>query len=739
VDWAYITDKTPLIYHYDGSRQEEVIELCQLQKTHTACVFIDKAGTKPLPPADFLAMFRVVLTTTQRLTNEWKHGSLEEELNQDNRKKKYSSVFYEVGGSPRESRTACSLLKVHWFRLVVDEGHSMGRGSSSSAILFASWIMAQRRWAMTGTPTPQTASSSGLTNLRGLMRFLQHDFFSLRLDGDKVWQGSIVRCWNHASLAAFFRLHSLMALLMVRHTKLDILELPPPKFSTTLLTMSVDEIASYNVLVSGIMSNLLITSMEGLTSGRQDSLLFPSQSRNAREGFTNVRLVCSGRHGLFPTISDQFRRELITMVKTLGFEGVRLQLIENFLHRVVTEQLSSCHVCGFQLHTLLLIPCGHLVCVDCFDNKVASCPVCDKTFDVDTFQRLQPGIDLQWHSPEEISKMKAAEAAASGTGAVEGPDSPQVIDVADRVALQPAAARRRARRPGDGHGCEYDIASTEGKCTLCLQEHYDCVLVDKSRCNICYKTSEACPAYETKSFYLITKLKELYSKYPGSLLSSPLSSKRPLKAIVFSEFKSTLDLVGDRLIRQFGSGCVAEYWGKGRDDELLKFAKSPDCFCMLLGRTGSEGLDLSFVTHMFFLEKIWDKSLENQAVSRAWRMGAKGHVEVETLIARDSMEETMMGMEAKRPRTQTSAASAPTSASGASWKGKESSSAKDYQRAKLLYLLQNLKLIRTHSAGQQANIAKKRPRDAATEMLAAPGSDSAEAPKKKAARVRFQD
>ena len=67
---------------------------------------------------------------------------------------------------------------------------------------------------------------------------------------------------------------------------------------------------------------------------------------------------------------------------------------------------------------------------------------------------------------------------------------------------------------------------------------------------------------------------------------------------------------------------------------------------MLLGKDGSEGLDLSFVTHIFFLEEIWDKSLVEQTVARAWRMGARGAVEVDTIIAQDTVEETMKAFEA---------------------------------------------------------------------------------------------
>jgi hypothetical protein len=110
-------------------------------------------------------------------------------------------------------------------------------------------------------------------------------------------------------------------------------------------------------------------------------------------------------------------------------------------------------------------------------------------------------------------------------------------------------------------------------------------------------------------------------------------------------------------------------WDAGTS-ELKKFVHDPDCFCMILGRDGSEGLDLSFVTRefiliglhflsfnhiwssdclfvtdIFFLEEVWDKSLATQTIARAWRMGAKGPVEVETIIARDTVEESMKAYE----------------------------------------------------------------------------------------------
>lgn len=125
------------------------------------------------------------------------------------------------------------------------------------------------------------------------------------------------------------------------------------------------------------------------------------------------------------------------------------------------------------------------------------------------------------------------------------------------------------------------------------------------------------------------------------------------------------------------SGCVAEYWGMFRRQELHKFTTDPGCFILLLGRDGSEGLDLSFVTHIWFVEPLWDRSLESQVEARAWRMGATESVCVETLVAESTIEETM---ESAKKSDFDFAPAAP---------GKKSIE----NQARLHFYLQNLKLI----------------------------------------------
>jgi hypothetical protein len=152
---------------------------------------------------------------------------------------------------------------------------------------------------------------------------------------------------------------------------------------------------------------------------------------------------------------------------------------------------------------------------------------------------------------------------------------------------------------------------------------------------------------------------------------------------------------------------------------------------MLLGKDGSEGLDLSFVTHIFFLEQVWDKSLEQQAVARAWRMGAKGSVKVETLIAESSVEETMSSLE-KTIEEDTPVDISPDDVRGiqsATLAGKST----EYQRAKLHFLLKGLHLIANaftiSFAGTKRSVSAT-----GTELVHAPVHK-----KSKTLRVRFKD
>ena len=524
----------------------------------------------------------------------------------------------------------------------------MGRDRHTATIQFAHWISSERRWVMTGTPTKQ--STVDLNQIRSLLDFLGHEFFTARLNGDDLWKTNVIKAWKSNQTVSFMRLLSLLQFLMKRHTKLDIKELPAPSYSTTSVPMSSEEVKTYNTLVAGVQSNIYLTSHRGSkTSGEQDSLLHRSQAKYAREALSNILRACVGYARVVPTLSFKFFVMTHQMASgTFGLPEQAVEEVKQYMHRAEAEELTECACCRLDLVILLLMPCcGAAVCVECMGPQSSLCPACDGVFDVDELQRFQPGFEMSW-----LDNAKQRKLIMKGSIGV-----PQLMahqaELGERndqpvapLAVQNPNQRRRRHRFGD-HECEFNVARADGKCIHCETDHRQCVFLNPHRrCETCHRTASEPSQSETKCYYLITKLIDLHRNYgtrPPPLNDEiRVASRRPLKAIVYSQFRKGLDLVGDRMLARFGSGCVAEYWGRHRTEELYRFTHEPDCFCMLLSNDGSEGLDLSFVTHIFFLEEIWEKSLSDQAVARAWRMGAKGRVEVETLIAENTVEETMM-------------------------------------------------------------------------------------------------
>lgn len=120
----------------------------------------------------------------------------------------------------------------------------------------------------------------------------------------------------------------------------------------------------------------------------------------------------------------------------------------------------------------------------------------------------------------------------------------------------------------------------------------------------------------------------------GSLASIHDSGSRggpfqaaPIKVIVFSQFFEFLDRVAIDLAH---AGIKFErFWGKKRAHALKRFRILNDVRVLLLTKEGSHGLDLSFVTHIFLMDTIEDRALEEQVISRAYRMGSKQSVVVD--------------------------------------------------------------------------------------------------------------
>ena len=396
VDFAYISSSQNKIYYHTNKKRSShelssdiLYGLNEVPVDRWPAIMFDD-GTKELPGAEELSRFLLVVTTYQRFTLGFKYGSIEQE-----KRSQTSGRGYFWGD---EKPTPSSLQKVMWLRIIVDEGHVMGKHANNMC-QFAAWIKSDRRWAMTGTPTQQVARQHGAVVLKSLFHlanFVHHDFFSKQLGREQDWNGLISQGWRENKLVSFYRLKHLLSFLMIRHTKSDLKDIiPPPTTEKTSVSLSLQERTAYNTIVCMVRTNIITTGMEGETSGRQDSLLHTNNAKHASMALQNLRIASCGGIRILPTITNVNWNETLSMLRERhGLSENRVAKANEFIHRASSGDLSVCRACAVRLQTLFLVPCGCLVCPECMSSSTRQCPVCCKPFDVDDFQRLQPGLEL---------------------------------------------------------------------------------------------------------------------------------------------------------------------------------------------------------------------------------------------------------------------------------------------------------------------------------------------------------
>ena len=118
------------------------------------------------------------------------------------------------------------------------------------------------------------------------------------------------------------------------------------------------------------------------------------------------------------------------------------------------------------------------------------------------------------------------------------------------------------------------------------------------------------------------------------------------KVVVFSQFTSLLALLRQRLDE---AGLIYEYLdGKTRDREArVKRFQTEDCPLFLISlKAGGLGLNLTAAEYVFLLDPWWNPAVEAQAIDRAHRIGQTRPVFAFRLIARDTVEEKVLELQA---------------------------------------------------------------------------------------------
>ncbi|ELR20957.1 helicase C-terminal domain containing protein, putative [Acanthamoeba castellanii str. Neff] len=136
----------------------------------------------------------------------------------------------------------------------------------------------------------------------------------------------------------------------------------------------------------------------------------------------------------------------------------------------------------------------------------------------------------------------------------------------------------------------------------------------------------------TKLTYLLDRLQQL-----------PEGSK----AIIFSQFVHVL-LILRQALRHVGLPFCEFFYGShsspaARASALTTFNTS-DYVRVILMKTelAAFGINLTAASHVFFVDQVWDPSVERQAIKRAHRIGQTKEVFVEKLVMENTIEATIL-------------------------------------------------------------------------------------------------
>jgi SNF2 family DNA or RNA helicase len=121
------------------------------------------------------------------------------------------------------------------------------------------------------------------------------------------------------------------------------------------------------------------------------------------------------------------------------------------------------------------------------------------------------------------------------------------------------------------------------------------------------------------------------------------------RALVFSQWTSLLDLIEPHLraaniefVRLDGStvdraGVVDKFQAPGGPPVMLLSLKA-----------GGTGLNLTAADHVFLVDPWWNPAVEDQAADRAHRIGQDRPVMIYRMVARDTVEERILDLQAKK-------------------------------------------------------------------------------------------
>ena len=487
------------------------------------------------------------------------------------------------------------IFNCQWFRLVLDEAHII-RQQSTGQFAACHNVIAERRWAVTGTPV-----QNRLEDLGALIKFLRIKPF----DEKTGFNNFIIQPFKNADPEILPKLQLLVNSITLRRLK-DKIDLPARHDLIIRLDFSEAEQRLYGFFLADS------TRRVKAISGREK--LGGKSYAHVLKAILRLRLICA--HG----------QELLSEDDLKMTQGISASNAIELGDDDDEEKPALTQKQAFEMFYLL---------------RESDLDRCDKC------SCLIGRRELMAHNAESSGSSSDDEGTSSGVvghmTACYHLICPKCIDefsdeVAERVDLMNPTYMTCPR-------CKQYVRTDFFKVK---QSELDEDARAKERVRQNPKLAKQLGRYlgpHTKTKALMEELRK-HREWSNAHPEEP-----PIKSVIFSGWTSHLDLI--QLALEANSISYTRLDGsmsrKARTNAIDTFREDPNVPTMIVSiNAGGLGLNLTAGSKVFVMEPQFNPAAEAQAVDRVHRLGQRREVTIMRFIMRDSFEEKMLLLQRKK-------------------------------------------------------------------------------------------
>jgi SNF2 family DNA or RNA helicase len=588
------------------------------------------------------------------------HPSSKFELPSSSELIQYDIVLMSVSSFVAENPATSFLTKVYWKRFIIDEGHSMHQ-KSTRAVDLSKEIKAERRWAVTGTPT------AGMTKLHmnetvdqgsnsyivkrnfnardDLLRLgaLVFNFFQIEpwKSNHDLWAKNLVKPFVDDSYGAKYALGSLLGDLVVRHSSEQIendVTLPPLLHKPVFLTPSTHNRISVNLFTAVLAVNAVSSEREDrdymfhpgskvdlrrlVTNLQRSTFYWSGFSVDDLETMVKIARVClekrsdDGSEYYTPEDLILLKKSIAACKRALSNKTWRtVSTIHEMcyyikgLHDFYTEYFSI----GRHEDDISVFGVPQLYSLQKFFFK-------NRFLNPDSSEEKISSSSIEfWKDYWREATKKNVERVKKNDGQpIDLPSVDKEIDAQEKISLKSSPKAKKV----------YDdvelIKSESGRISISNGSTKRPSGPDLTRKARILGTASA------KLSYMISRLLE--HQFNG------------IKTIVFFEFEDSAYYLSEALdLLGIDYTLYATSVPKNQRSKKIDFFTNTSTGHALIMdlKLASHGLTITAATRVYFLNPVWSRSIEAQAIKRAHRIGQTDPVYVETLVLKGTLEEEM--------------------------------------------------------------------------------------------------